>query len=152
MNRSELLRVESYLRRKFDNNSISLKEQKNGSCEVELSGEFIGVVFRDDQRVNQIFGIEWRDSSLDVSSRPWTWCQFAPAPHSHRAPLASPRASSSSWSSSTFIAIRTLLIMRIAPASKRSDERAVARSSCPPAATSGALIEKVPSRSPAGQG
>ena len=49
MNRSELLRVESYLRRKFDNNSISLKEQKNGSCEVELSGEFSGVVFRDDE-------------------------------------------------------------------------------------------------------
>ena len=49
MTRSELLRVESYLRRKFDNNSISLKEQKNGSCEVELSGEFIGVVFRDDE-------------------------------------------------------------------------------------------------------
>ena len=49
MNRSELLRVESYLRRKFGNNSISLKEQKDGSCEVELGDEFIGVVYRDDE-------------------------------------------------------------------------------------------------------
>lgn len=49
MNRSELLRVESYLRRKFGNNTISLKEQKGGSCEVELGDEFIGVVYRDDE-------------------------------------------------------------------------------------------------------
>ena len=49
MNRSELLRVESYLRRKFGNNFISLKEQKDGSCEVELGDEFIGVVYRDDE-------------------------------------------------------------------------------------------------------
>jgi len=49
VNRSELLRVESYLRRKFGNNLISLKEQKDGSCEVELGDEFIGVVYRDDE-------------------------------------------------------------------------------------------------------
>ena len=49
MNRSEMLRVESYLRRKFGNNSISLKEQKDGSCEVHLGEEFIGVVYRDDE-------------------------------------------------------------------------------------------------------
>ena len=49
MNRSELLRVESYLRRKFGNYLISLKEQKDGSCEVELGDEFIGVVYRDDE-------------------------------------------------------------------------------------------------------
>ncbi len=49
MNRSELLRVESYLRRKFGNNLISLKEQKDGSCEVQLGDEFIGVVYRDDE-------------------------------------------------------------------------------------------------------
>ncbi len=49
MKRSELLRVEGYLRRKFGNNTISLKEQKDGSSEVSLGDEFIGVVYRDDE-------------------------------------------------------------------------------------------------------
>ena len=49
MNRSELLRVEKYLRGKFANNAISLKEQKDGSCEVLIGDEFIGVLFRDEE-------------------------------------------------------------------------------------------------------
>ncbi len=49
LKRSELLRVEGYLRRKFGNNTISLKEQKDGSAEVSLGDEFIGVIYRDDE-------------------------------------------------------------------------------------------------------
>jgi len=47
--RSELLLVEKYLRRKFGNNAIILKEQKDGSCEVLIDDEFIGVLFRDEE-------------------------------------------------------------------------------------------------------
>ena len=49
MKRSELLRVEKYLRRKFGNSAIVLKEQKDGSCEVLIDDEFIGVLFRDEE-------------------------------------------------------------------------------------------------------
>lgn len=49
MKRSELLRVEKYLRAKFANNTISLKEQKGESCEVLIGDEFIGVLFRDEE-------------------------------------------------------------------------------------------------------
>ncbi len=49
MKRSELLLVEKYLRRKFGNNAIILKEQKDGSCEVLIDDEFIGVLFRDEE-------------------------------------------------------------------------------------------------------
>ncbi|MEX2617873.1 MAG: DUF3126 family protein [Alphaproteobacteria bacterium] len=49
MKRSELLSVEKYLRRKFRNNAITLKEQKDGSCEVLIDDEFIGVLFRDEE-------------------------------------------------------------------------------------------------------
>jgi hypothetical protein len=47
--RSELLRVEKYLRGKFGNNAIALKEQNDGSCEVLIGDEFIGVLFRDEE-------------------------------------------------------------------------------------------------------
>ena len=49
MKRSELLSVEKYLRRKFGNNAITLNEQKDGSCEVLIDDEFIGVLFRDEE-------------------------------------------------------------------------------------------------------
>jgi hypothetical protein len=47
--RSELLRVEQYLRAKFANNAISLKDQNEESCEVLIGDEFIGVLFRDEE-------------------------------------------------------------------------------------------------------
>lgn len=70
VNRSELLRVESYLRRKFGNNTISLKEQKDGSCEVSLGDEFIGVVYRDDEddEVSYDFHMAILDIDLDEGS------------------------------------------------------------------------------------
>lgn len=46
--RSEILRVEKYLRDTFGNITITLSEQKDGSCEVMLNDEFIGVIFKDE--------------------------------------------------------------------------------------------------------
>jgi hypothetical protein len=67
VNRSELLRVEKYLRRKFGNSAITLKEQKDGSCEVLLDDEFIGVLFRDEEdgEVSYAFNMAILDIDLD---------------------------------------------------------------------------------------
>jgi len=46
---SELLRVEKYMRGKFGNNAITLKGQKDGTCEVLIGDEFMGVLFRDEE-------------------------------------------------------------------------------------------------------
>ncbi|MDA0661257.1 MAG: DUF3126 family protein [Proteobacteria bacterium] len=67
MKRSELLSVEKYLRRKFGNTAITLKEQKDGSCEVLIDDEFIGVLFRDDEdgEVSYAFNMAILDIDLE---------------------------------------------------------------------------------------
>lgn len=47
---TEIARVQSYLRRKFDNNRIALRKrpQDTESLEVLLGDEFIGTIYRDD--------------------------------------------------------------------------------------------------------
>ncbi len=67
MKRSELLSVEKYLRRKFGNNAITLKEQKDGSCEVLIDDEFIGVLFRDEEdgELSYAFNMAILDIDLD---------------------------------------------------------------------------------------
>lgn len=49
MTKTEILRVQNYLRAKFGTERISLMERKEdgGSVEVHLGGEFIGVIYRD---------------------------------------------------------------------------------------------------------
>ena len=46
-----MARVQRYLQEKFGNQHILLKErpQSDGSVEVYLSDEFIGVIYRDDE-------------------------------------------------------------------------------------------------------
>lgn len=50
MNKSEITRLQSYLQTKFTNKKLSLAERKEAkdSVEVMLDGEFIGVIYRDD--------------------------------------------------------------------------------------------------------
>jgi len=50
MNKSEVTRLQSYLQTKFSNKKLSLAERKEAkdSVEVMLDGEFIGVIYRDD--------------------------------------------------------------------------------------------------------
>ena len=49
MNDLEISKVEKYLRKKFNNQSIIIKERENkdDSAEVMLADEFIGVLFKD---------------------------------------------------------------------------------------------------------
>lgn len=48
---NEITSVEKYLRQTFGNESIGLdlKTKKDDSIEVTLGGEFIGVIYRDDE-------------------------------------------------------------------------------------------------------
>ncbi len=50
MNKSEITRLQAYLQTKFTNKKLSLAERKEAkdSVEVMLDGEFIGVIYRDD--------------------------------------------------------------------------------------------------------
>ena len=50
MNSSEISKVEGYLRTKFENSKLSIegRENKDDSAEVILDGEFIGVIFKDE--------------------------------------------------------------------------------------------------------
>ncbi|MAI10357.1 MAG: hypothetical protein CBD27_05250 [Rhodospirillaceae bacterium TMED167] len=51
MDDTEMTRVQRYLREKFGNQHIVLKDrpQSDGSVEVYMSDEFIGVLYKDDE-------------------------------------------------------------------------------------------------------
>ena len=51
MEESEMARVQRYLREKFGNDKINVKErpQSDGSVEVYLGEEFIGIIYKDDE-------------------------------------------------------------------------------------------------------
>lgn len=50
MNKSEIVRLQKYLQEKFGNKTLALTERKEAKdlVEVMLAGEFIGVIYRDD--------------------------------------------------------------------------------------------------------
>ena len=49
MNELEISKIENYLRKKFNNQSLKIeaRENKDDSAEVMLADEFIGVLFKD---------------------------------------------------------------------------------------------------------
>ena len=51
MDKTEIAKLESYMRRKFQTPSLSVRARqiKEDSAEVYLGEEFIGVIFRDDE-------------------------------------------------------------------------------------------------------
>lgn len=51
MDKTEIQRIEAYLRQKFQLPSIVVRQrpQKDDSAEVNIGDEFIGVIFRDDE-------------------------------------------------------------------------------------------------------
>lgn len=50
MNKSEIVRLQKYLQDKFNTKNLSLKERKEDkdSLEVLLNGEFVGIIYRDE--------------------------------------------------------------------------------------------------------
>lgn len=51
MNQSEIARVQKYLRTLFGSNQIKLQAEasKDGSVEVNVGDEFIGVIYKDEE-------------------------------------------------------------------------------------------------------
>lgn len=51
MNKSEMARLQKYLRDKFGTERIVIgpKPARDGSVEVHLGGEFIGIIYRDEE-------------------------------------------------------------------------------------------------------
>ena len=51
MDRREILKLETYFRRRFNMPTMEVRQrpQKDDSAEVYIGDEFIGVVFRDDE-------------------------------------------------------------------------------------------------------
>ena len=51
MDESEIRRLQTYLRDKFGNGKIKLKDriQTDGSLEVAIDDEFIGIIYRDEE-------------------------------------------------------------------------------------------------------
>lgn len=51
MDKSEIEKVQRYLRQTFGNHGITIeaRPKKDDSAEVSLDGEFIGVIFKDDE-------------------------------------------------------------------------------------------------------
>ncbi len=50
MTRTEIMRLKKYLNDKFDSNKFDLDpgNQKDGSMELHYGGEFMGVIYKDD--------------------------------------------------------------------------------------------------------
>ena len=76
MNDMEIAKIERYLRNKFRNTGIAIegRKHKDDSAEVMLDGEFIGVVFKDDddEDVSYDFHMTILDIDLEQTAEP-TW-------------------------------------------------------------------------------
>ncbi len=69
MEKAELIKVEAYLRRTFNNAAIKLmaRPKKKDSAEVFIGDEFIGVLFLDDEDGDRSYNFQMAilDTDLD---------------------------------------------------------------------------------------
>ena len=71
MNRSEIWRVEKYLRNLFRLDTITLMErQKTDSVEVHVGGEFIGVIFKDEEDGEVSYSFNMAILEMDLPEPP----------------------------------------------------------------------------------
>lgn len=68
MDKSELAKVERYLRQVFSNHSIRVvaRPKKNDSAEVYIGEEFIGVVYLDDEDGDKSYNFSMAILDLDL--------------------------------------------------------------------------------------
>ena len=68
MTRSEALRVQRYLREKFGADGFIVKERRpsDGSAEVSLDDEFIGVLYRDEEDGDVSFAFHMTILDIDL--------------------------------------------------------------------------------------
>ena len=71
MTRSEIWRVEKYLRNLFRLDTITLVErQQSDSVEVHVGGEFIGVVFKDEEDGDVSYAFNMAILEMDLPEPP----------------------------------------------------------------------------------
>ena len=70
MDDPELARVEKYLQNKFGNQNIRLRErmQSDGSVEVYLGEEFIGVIYKDEEEGDISYDFNMSILEIDLPS------------------------------------------------------------------------------------
>ena len=71
MTRSEIWRIEKYLRNLFRLDTITLIErQKADSVEVHVAGEFIGVIFKDEEDGEISYAFNMAILEMDLPTLP----------------------------------------------------------------------------------
>ena len=70
MDDPELARVQKYLQNKFGNQNIRLRErmQSDGSVEVYLGEEFIGVIYKDEEEGDVSYDFNMSILEIDLPS------------------------------------------------------------------------------------
>lgn len=70
MNREEIVRLETYLRKLFQLDSIEVRQRpnKDDSAEVYIDDEFIGVMFRDDDDGDLSYQFQMAILDFDLQS------------------------------------------------------------------------------------
>jgi hypothetical protein len=70
MNRDELVQLETYLRKTFQNNAIAVRARtkKKDSAEVYISDEFVGVIYRDDEDGEVSYQFQMAILEFDLAS------------------------------------------------------------------------------------
>lgn len=68
MELSEILRLQSYLREKFNTERITLdqKSRKRDSVEVLIGGEFIGVIYKDEEEGETSYAFNMAILDIDL--------------------------------------------------------------------------------------
>jgi hypothetical protein len=71
MTRTEIWRIEKYLRNLFRLDTITLVErQKSDSVEVHVGGEFIGVLFKDEEEGEVSYSFNMAILEMDLPPAP----------------------------------------------------------------------------------
>jgi hypothetical protein len=66
--RSEIIKLEGYLKRKFGNHGLSLRVRPSAdSVEVLLNGEFLGVIYKDEDDGEISYDFNMAILAIDVS-------------------------------------------------------------------------------------
>ena len=66
---AEIARIENYLRTRFRNRGISVESRtnKSDSAEVMLDGEYLGIVFRDDEEGETSYDLHVSILEIDLT-------------------------------------------------------------------------------------
>ena len=74
MTRSEIWRIEKYLRNLFRLDTISVVERprQDDSVEVHVAGEFIGVIFKDEEDGETSYAFQMAILEMDLPPAPAT--------------------------------------------------------------------------------